>query len=449
MNPPESNNVCSCGCKSADASQDPTAGKSNRRRNLFALVLGVGLIAGLWLLRAPLQEWVRDRATLANDSPTPEVVAAMINKAEDPQASLLLAWNSGKIIQREVAISELRNVFPDGQPLPPKFESLLLSAALDPDVDVRETAFGILRERHDPALLALAAAQLHNVDQSLRLLGLQQFKSAPAAVGVPLVAPLLDDPDPAVAGWSAKLLENWSGQDFGIKLADTVQVEDKKTGLQVFQAEGVAKTRTAAAKAEAWWKQHQSEYPAVKLEVPPAAYAARQAVSAGDFQLRTVDGKKVSLSNFRGKVVLVNFWTTWCTACVGEIPELIALQKQHADNLVILGVSLDYVPDEGGDVGGDDAGQKLDPNNAAATAALFKKIRAKVIRTMETRGINYPILLDKNNEVGGHFNGGELPTTVIVDARGNVRRRFVGARDQAVFEAMIAEARQPQSPASP
>jgi thiol-disulfide isomerase/thioredoxin len=384
------------------------------------------IAAGVWLFRAPLQQWIRDRATLANQSPTPEVVSDMIERAADPHAALLSAWNSGKIIHREVAIRELTRVFPGNQPLPPDVNSLLLSAALDPDVNVRETAFGILRERKHPALLALAAEQLRDVDQAVRLLGLNQFKSAPAAVGVPLVAALLDDPDTAVAGMSVKLLENWSGQNFGVKLADTVQVEDKTTGLQEFQAEGVAKTRAAAEKAKAWWMQHQREFPPVKQEVPAEAYAARRSVPAGDFELLTLDGKKVSLSDFRGKVVLVNFWTTWCTACVGEIPGLIALQQKHAENVVILGVSLDYVPDDDGD-------NKPDP----------KAVPQKVARTARTRGINYPVLLDENMKVGGQYNGGELPTTVIVDAQGNVRRRFVGARSLAVFEAMIAEAGQP------
>src|SRR5271154_1330184 len=86
------------------------------------------LVAGIlvWLFREPLREQVRDRATLANDSPAPEVVSDMIDRAADPRAALLMAWNSGKIIQREVAIDELRHIFPINQPLPPKFESLLL-----------------------------------------------------------------------------------------------------------------------------------------------------------------------------------------------------------------------------------------------------------------------------------------------------------------------------------
>jgi hypothetical protein len=70
----------------------------------------------------------------------------------------------------------------------------------------------------------------------------------------------------------------------------------------------------------------------------------------------------------------------------------------------------------------------------------MKRDHEKVAHTAKARHINYPVFLDKHNEVGGRYNGGELPTTVIVDAQGNVRRRFIGARNPSVFEAMIAEA---------
>jgi hypothetical protein len=59
------------------------------------------------------------------------------------------------------------------------------------------------------------------------------------------------------------------------------------------------------------------------------------------------------------------------------------------------------------------------------------------------RGINYRVLVDEKDEVGGRFNGGELPTTVIVDAQGDVRRRFVGGRSLPVFEALIRQASDP------
>jgi len=371
----------------------------------------------------------------------------MIEQAADPRAALLTAWNSGKIVHREVAIRSFSRVQPAEQPLSPELDSLLLSAALDPDMSVRESALGILRERNHPALAALAAEQLRDFDQQVRVLGLNQLKFVSPAIGVPTVIPLLDDPDPFIVTMSLKLLENWSGQKFGVKLSETGAFENEKTGLKEYREGSHEKAKAGAERAKAWWAEHQSEFPSVRLEVPAAAYSARQPVPAGDFQLRTLDGKKISLTDLRGKVVLVNFWTTWCSACVSEMPELIALQKKHGDNLVIIGVSLDYVPDSHGHIGGHAAVEEQkngdgDHDDHEATVAALKRVRDKVARTVKARGINYPILLDEKNEVGGRFNGGELPTTVIVDAQGHVRRRFIGARSLPVFEAMIAEAAQ-------
>jgi hypothetical protein len=62
---------------------------------------------------------------------------------------------------------------------------------------------------------------------------------------------------------------------------------------------------------------------------------------------------------------------------------------------------------------------------------------------VKARRINYTVLLDPKNAVGGQFNGGELPTTVIIDAEGRVRRRFIGERNLTVFRAMIGEAAGP------
>lgn len=432
---------CGCGAHSH---------KSRMPRQLL-LGLGLALVVGVWFFREPLRQQIRESATLANDAPDSEVVSDMIEQAADPRAALLAAWNSGKIVHREVAISSIRRVFPNDQSLPSEFESIVLAGALDPDMNVRETALGILRERNHPAAFALAAEQLKDPDQQVRLLGLNHLKYAAPSVGIPFVAALLNDPDIAVLGMSVKLLENWSAEKFGVKLADTAQVENKTSGLQEFQAEGIAKTKAAAEKAKEWWAEHQSEFPPVALEVPAEAYSARRPVPAADFQLHTLEGKPVRLSDYRGKVVMINFWTTWCSACVGEMPALVALQKKHGDKLVILGVSLDYVPDSHGHIGGHAAVEEQkhsegDHDDHEATAAALKRVREKVARTAKARNVNYPVLLDEHNEVGGRCNGGELPTTVIVDAQGNVRRRFIGARNIAVFEAMIAEASQgPQS----
>jgi thiol-disulfide isomerase/thioredoxin len=403
----------------------------------------------VWLFRTELRGLVAQRAILANDAPPPDLVEEAILSAANPRAALLAAWNSGKIVHREVAVGAIRRAFPNDQPLSSELELVLLAGALDPDVNVREKALAVLHERKHPALAALAAEQLKDPDQQVRLLGLNYLKDLPPSTGVPFVAALMDDPDLGVLGLSLKLLENWSGQKFGAKLADTVQVENKTSGLQEYKPEGIAKIKTAAETAKAWWAEHKSEFSPVQLQVPAEAYAARRPVPAADFELRTLDSKPIRLSDFRGKVVLINFWTTWCTACVSETPALVALQRSHGDQLVILGVSLDYVPDSHGHIGGHGAVEEQNHSDGAhddheATAAALKRVREKVVRTARARNINYPILLDEHNEVGGRFNGGELPATVIVDAQGNIRRRFVGARSLPVFEAMLAEAQRVQ-----
>src|SRR5260370_20430192 len=122
----------------------------------------------------------------------------MSQHAADTGAALLAGWNSGKIVHREVAIRSLSQISPAEQPMPPEFDSLLLSVSLDPDMNVRESALGILQQRKHPALAALAAEQVKDFYQQVRLLGLDHLRSLSPAIGVPRVIPLLKDADPLI-----------------------------------------------------------------------------------------------------------------------------------------------------------------------------------------------------------------------------------------------------------
>jgi len=418
------------------------------------LFAGIATILIAWFYRDTVHAWVLVRGTLANDAPTLELFEDYLRQSPEPAMAILDAWNTGKIVHRQFAIRQLSAGAVNGTPLNPELEGMLLSGALDPDMNVRESALQGLRRHQHSALPAMSVAQLRDPDPELRLLGLNYLKYAAPGLGVAQIAPLLDDPDPRVAARAIKLLEQWSGQNFDIKLADAVEVTNSDTGLKEFRPEGIAKVQAASARAREWLSRHSSDYPALRLETPPLALASLQPVPAGDFVLPTLDGRKVRLSDYRGQAVLINFWTTWCTACLAEIPALIELQKRHGEKLAILGVSLDFVPDNHGHMGGhgsglsdraddgheDHAGHDHEDHDAPS----LKEIRAKVSRTAKKLGINYTVLMDESNEVGGRFNGGELPTTVLVDSLGNVRRRFVGARALPVFEAMLAEIAQPQ-----
>jgi thiol-disulfide isomerase/thioredoxin len=114
------------------------------------------------------------------------------------------------------------------------------------------------------------------------------------------------------------------------------------------------------------------------------------------FLVNDVEGKSVSTAQLRGKVVLVNFWATWCPPCRAEIPELIALQDKYKDRLQIIGVSMD-----------DDA-----------SPAQVKAFAAKA-------GINYPIVMGA--EIAKEYGGvPALPTSFVVNKDGGIVQKHVG-----------------------
>ena len=125
-----------------------------------------------------------------------------------------------------------------------------------------------------------------------------------------------------------------------------------------------------------------------------------------DFTIKDVDGNNVSLSIYKGKVVLLNFWATWCGPCKAEIPGFVKLQEKSRDKgLVIIGYSVD------------DTAEK-----AKAYAAQYK--------------MNYPILLGEGKEdlqdAYGPIWG--LPSSFIISKDGRVCRKHIGIAPEAVFE---------------
>ncbi len=119
--------------------------------------------------------------------------------------------------------------------------------------------------------------------------------------------------------------------------------------------------------------------------------------SAPDFTLPTVDGKGVTLSDLRGKAVLINFWASWCQACQYEMPFLQAANLQYASQgLVVLGV----------DIG---------------------ESRGTVQQFMSDYGLSFVAALDGNQHVTGIYKVVPIPTSFLVDAQGVIRFKKVGA----------------------
>jgi thiol-disulfide isomerase/thioredoxin len=127
-----------------------------------------------------------------------------------------------------------------------------------------------------------------------------------------------------------------------------------------------------------------------------------------DFTVKDLDGKDVKLASYKGKVLLLNFWATWCGPCKAEIPGFVELQDKYRDQVTILGYSVD-----------DDAPK------ARAFAEQYK--------------INYPILLGEGREdiqdAYGPIYG--IPASFLISKDGKVCRRHMGIAPKAVFEKEI------------
>ena len=119
---------------------------------------------------------------------------------------------------------------------------------------------------------------------------------------------------------------------------------------------------------------------------------------APEFTLQDSD-HKVSLGDYRGKIVLLNFWATWCPPCIAEMPSLIELQKRLKDkDVVILGVSIDE--DE----------------------AAYHKF-------LKNYGVNFVTVMDKDRKTPTLYGTFGWPETYVIDRQGVVRRKFIGAAE--------------------
>ncbi len=121
---------------------------------------------------------------------------------------------------------------------------------------------------------------------------------------------------------------------------------------------------------------------------------------APEFRLSTLDGKQVSLSDFRGKVVMVHFWATWCPPCVEELPTIERLYRAlQGTDFVLLAVSVDQ--------GGPDA----------------------VVSFMKKHNLTIPVLLDPGAPVAHSYGTFKFPETYILDRSGVVRYKAIGPTD--------------------
>jgi cytochrome c-type biogenesis protein len=156
--------------------------------------------------------------------------------------------------------------------------------------------------------------------------------------------------------------------------------------------------------AEGWIK--------VKPGTPPASLASAPAdrskfEQVPDIQFQTLAGRPLALNELRGRVVLLNFWATWCIPCREEIPVLNEMQHElEGQGLKIVGASLE---------------------DTAEGIRAYQK---------EVRKFEYEVVVG-GADAQSRFGGTPLPTTYLIDREGRIRQKIVGARDRAGWEAVV------------
>jgi cytochrome c biogenesis protein CcmG/thiol:disulfide interchange protein DsbE len=136
-------------------------------------------------------------------------------------------------------------------------------------------------------------------------------------------------------------------------------------------------------------------------QVSPSGQRPEVGAIAPDFTLKDLKGRDVSLSEYRGHVVILDFWATWCPPCNETIPELVSVEEKYGGKgVVVLGIAID------------------DGRSDATMLSAFSK---------EHR-MNYPILLG-SDAIEGIYNIRSIPTLFLVDKKGKIQNLYMGYRE--------------------
>lgn len=132
---------------------------------------------------------------------------------------------------------------------------------------------------------------------------------------------------------------------------------------------------------------------------------------APDFELTTLDGEAIKLSDYQGKKVILNFWATWCPPCKAEMPHMQSYYENNADkeNVEILAVNLTSMDD----------GEKA------------------VHQFIDGYELTFPIPMDEEGEIGDQYRAFTIPTTYMIDTKGTIQHKIVGPMNEDMMGKMV------------
>jgi len=273
----------------------------------------------------------------------------------------------------------------------PESARLLAGLLEDYASEVRRRAVEAIVTTHRPSALKLLATALRDEDTWVRHSAATQMRYLKDRRAVPALIAALRDSDRPTAFLAMSALRRLTGQKFQARYVD-----DNAT----FQK--------AIFRWERWWQTVRARWPSDPslLDVAPVHPTRRK--PAPDFTLTDINGERQQLSALRGKVVLLNFWGTWCGPCVAEVPILEQMTRQFgADQLVVIGLGV----------------AEQDAESVRRFAALH--------------GLTYRLALatDSVREDYGHID--EVPVSFLIDRQGQIRYRWDGDRDAQTFSSAI------------
>ncbi len=154
-----------------------------------------------------------------------------------------------------------------------------------------------------------------------------------------------------------------------------------------------ANSAIAAAEPSSLPSSVQEKLSSLGFQVP------RGPAAAVDFELEDLQGRRTALSGYRGKVVFLNFWATWCPPCRKEMP---AMQELY---------------------------RSLGGTDFEIVAVDLQEEKAEVQRFVKENGLTFPVLLDTTGQAGTTYSVRNIPTTYLIDRKGNLIARLIGGAE--------------------
>ncbi|MGG3452107.1 redoxin domain-containing protein [Domibacillus aminovorans] len=137
-------------------------------------------------------------------------------------------------------------------------------------------------------------------------------------------------------------------------------------------------------------------------------YSTEEGGGTPDFKVQTMDGKEVKLSDYKGKKVFLNFWTTWCPPCKEEMPNMQTFYRKKPANVEILAVNIE-------------------------------ESNERVNEFAKEYQLTFPILLDKDGDVSKTYDVYTIPTTFVLNEEGIIHQKIIGPMDENMMNGLIKE----------